>query len=84
VLTPYDVIDGSSVPGSPGLYVVGCYDSRITFYSQQVRALELAYALHEQQHLQPNARIAVIGGGASGGHLGRGARPHRQRDRDAI
>jgi hypothetical protein len=66
VLTPYDVIDGSNVPGFPGLYVVGCYDSRITFYSQQVRALELAYALHEQQHLQPNARIAVIGGGASG------------------
>ena len=66
MLTPYDIIEGARVPGSPGLYVVGCYDSRITFYSQQVRALELAYALREQQHLASNARIAVIGGGAGG------------------
>ena len=46
--------------------MVGCYDSRITFYSQQVRALELAYALYDQGHLPPNARIAVVGGGAAG------------------
>lgn len=54
------------MPGRPGLYVVGCFDSRITFYSQQVRALELVYALHDQQYLLPNARIAIIGGGACG------------------
>jgi hypothetical protein len=66
VLTPFDVIEGSCVPGRPGLYVVGCYDSRITFYSQQVRALELAYALPHQDLLPANARIAVVGGGAAG------------------
>jgi glycine/D-amino acid oxidase-like deaminating enzyme len=46
--------------------VLGCYDSRITFYSQQARALELVYALYDQQNLTPNARIAVVGGGAGG------------------
>ncbi|RWG14586.1 MAG: hypothetical protein EOQ55_23645 [Mesorhizobium sp.] len=66
MLTPFDVIDGASVPARPGLYVLGCYDSRITFYSQQIRALSLAYALFEQGHLPANARIAVVGAGAGG------------------
>ena len=66
MLSTYDVIEGARVPGRPNLYVLGCYDSRITFYSQQVRALQLAHALHEQHYLPPNARIAVVGGGAGG------------------
>ena len=46
--------------------MLGCYDDRITFYSQQVRALALAHALFDQHHLPADARIAVIGGGAGG------------------
>ncbi len=48
------------------MYVLGFYDTRITFYSQQVRALELAHALGHEHLLPGNARVAVIGGGAAG------------------
>jgi len=65
-LGPAETIEGAQVVGKPGAYVLGCYDSRITFYSQQVRALELAHALHHQHHVAAHARIAVIGGGAGG------------------
>jgi hypothetical protein len=66
VLNPAEVIAGSRVGTHPGVYVLGCYDTRITFYSQQVRALELAHALQHEHLLAANARIAVIGGGAAG------------------
>jgi hypothetical protein len=65
-LRPADIIEGAQIAGRPGAYVLGCYDSRITFYSQQVRALELAHALRHQHHIAARARIAVIGGGAGG------------------
>lgn len=65
-LRPADIIEGARIVERPGAYVLGCYDSRITFYSQQVRALELAHALHHQHHVASHARIAVIGGGAGG------------------
>lgn len=48
------------------MYVLGIEDTRITFFSQQVRALELAHALQHEHLLKANARIAVIGGGAAG------------------
>lgn len=53
-------------PAYPNLFFVGSCDRRITFYSQQVRALELVHALHLAQRFRPNDRIAVIGGGAAG------------------
>lgn len=65
-LLPLDVIDGASVRDRPNLFVIGCYDRRITFYSQQVRALSLVHALKELGYLNANPRIAVIGGGAAG------------------
>lgn len=65
-LKALDIIEGSSVPGKPGLYVLGCYDDRITFFSQQTRALNLVWALSEQNYLSDASRIAVIGGGAAG------------------
>jgi hypothetical protein len=65
-LRPIDVIDGASIKGRKGLYIIGCFDQRITFYSQQVRALALIHALAEQDYLQDGPRIAVIGGGAAG------------------
>jgi hypothetical protein len=61
-----DIIDGSSVPGKAGLYVLGCYDDRITFFSQQVRALNLIWALNKQEYLSHASRVAVVGGGAAG------------------
>ena len=65
-LLPQDVITGAAVRERPNLFVIGCYDRRITFYSQQVRALSLVHALKELGYLNSNPRIAVIGGGAAG------------------
>nr|WP_267875235.1 ABC-three component system protein [Duganella lactea] len=57
---------GAAVPDSPKLYVIGSFDKRITFYSQQARALSLVHALHDQGHLKDCKRVAVIGAGAAG------------------
>lgn len=65
-LLAQDIIDGASVRDRPNLFVIGSFDRRITFYSQQVRALSLVHALKELGYLQANPRIAVIGGGAAG------------------
>jgi hypothetical protein len=53
------------VPGARGLYVLGCFERRVTLYSQQVRALNLVYALRDQL-LATKPAVAVIGAGASG------------------
>jgi hypothetical protein len=66
VLQPYDIIEGAQAPDQPNLFVIGAYDSRITFYSQQVRALELVHALQHQGRIRGGMRIAVVGGGAAG------------------
>ncbi len=64
-MRPPDLIEGMSAD-VPGAYVIGSYDTRITIYSQQVRALELAFALDALGHIRPAARVAVVGAGAAG------------------
>jgi len=49
-----------------GLYIVGCFDRRITFYNQQARALSLVRALFELDKLSPGRSVAVVGAGAAG------------------
>jgi hypothetical protein len=61
-----DWITASTLPGSEGLYFLGTFERRITFYSQQVRAFRLARALHERGVLKANDATAVVGGGAAG------------------
>ncbi|TAW19915.1 hypothetical protein ELI20_01105 [Rhizobium ruizarguesonis] len=53
-------------PSHPNLFFVGQADKRITFYSQQVRTLELVHALSVCGRLSENDRVAVIGAGAAG------------------
>lgn len=65
----YPFNDWLNVAGNPvdrGLYFVGTFDRRITFYSQQVRALRLAHTLSRPGMLEPSDHIAVVGGGAAG------------------
>jgi hypothetical protein len=66
VLQPFDIIAGAQSPAHPKVFVIGAFDSRITFYSQQVRALSLVHALQDQGVLRDGARLAVVGGGAAG------------------
>ena len=59
------ILDLMRVPGSQGLYVLGCFGRHITMYSQQVRAINLAYALNKIRGLN-GVRIGVVGAGAAG------------------
>ncbi len=61
-----DWITASTLPGSEGLFFLGTFERRITFYSQQVRAFRLVRGLHERGILKPNDTIAVVGGGVAG------------------
>jgi hypothetical protein len=53
-------------PADAGLHFIGAFDRRITFYSQQVRALRLVHALSRPGNLKANDNIAVVGAGAAG------------------
>ena len=48
------------------MYVLGCFEDRITFYTQQVRALILIKSLWQEQRINEQTRIAVVGAGAGG------------------
>jgi HAD superfamily phosphoserine phosphatase-like hydrolase len=60
------VLELMLVPNTQGIYVLGCFGRYVTVYSQQVRALNLAWALYKKGALARNTRIAVVGGGAGG------------------
>lgn len=69
VLPFADWIDCARDPSDPNqerLYFIGTFDRRITFYSQQVRALRLAHALGETGAILPSHTVAVVGAGAAG------------------
>lgn len=61
-----DAINGAQTPGWPSVYVVGSFDTRITFFSQQARGLNLACALVRAGLLSGKSRFAVVGAGAAG------------------
>lgn len=48
------------------LYVLGCFDQRITLYSQQARALALIRSLYETSQLQKGSSVAIVGAGVAG------------------
>jgi hypothetical protein len=52
--------------GWNNLYVLGCFDRRITFYTQQARALNLIRSLYELGLLSDGQSVGVVGAGASG------------------
>lgn len=61
-----ELLDLMSVPGWPGKYVLGCFAPRVTFLSQQVRALNLVDALCKAGILSGRSRVAVVGAGLAG------------------
>jgi hypothetical protein len=48
------------------VYILGCFETRVTLLSQQIRALNLIYSLFNERILKKGSRVAVIGGGVSG------------------
>jgi len=56
----------AAVPDFPNVYVLGCFAKRVTLYSQQVRAFNLAYGLHKTGRVPKTSRVAILGAGAAG------------------
>lgn len=65
-MTPHQILVAMQPHDWPGVYVVGCFDRRITFYAQQARALTLIKALFDDGDLCAEQSVGVIGGGAAG------------------
>lgn len=61
-----DVITSMQPDAAVPIYVLGCFARRVTLYTQQVRALNLVYALKEKGIVGRGARVGFIGGGAAG------------------
>ncbi len=60
LLTTYRPLQDRSV------FVVSNNRARVTIQSQQYRALNLVYLLHELQYVAPDKHIAILGGGVAG------------------
>ncbi|WP_156656304.1 NAD(P)-binding protein [Mycobacterium sp. 852002-51152_SCH6134967] len=70
--SPQQVLDSFRLVPDRALYQVGAFETGVTVYSQQVRALNLAWSLIESDTLisdpdeDPKGRIAIIGAGFAG------------------
>lgn len=71
--TPDMILRHMEVPDYPGLYVLGCYERRLTIYSQQVRAINLILTLESRGRLKDirkrqgsKCKAAVVGDGIAG------------------
>ena len=58
------IIGACEVPGHRDWFSLGYGESRVTLRTQQVRALNLAWALNETKRL--NGPVVIVGGGAAG------------------
>ena len=61
-----NLLQHMAVPAKGAVYQIGCLEQRVTLYSQQVRALNLVFALFDQKRLAAGGRVIVVGGGAAG------------------
>jgi NADPH-dependent 2,4-dienoyl-CoA reductase/sulfur reductase-like enzyme len=61
------LVTDASIPGHCGWFGVGLREAaRVTLYTQQVRALNLAWALKTVGEIRSGTRAVVVGGGAAG------------------
>jgi len=65
-LGPGQLLTAMSPADWSGLFVIGSFDRRVTFYNQQVRALNLIKALFDHEDLLPGCCLGVVGAGAAG------------------
>ena len=65
--SPVDV--ASSFRVAPGIYLIGSLERGVTVYSQQIRAHNLVWALHQLEQTGAAGglgRVAIVGGGIAG------------------
>jgi hypothetical protein len=66
-MTPQEIVEGALVTGTKRVLVLGCFEQRVTVYSQQVRALNLVDAILSQGLVRPSGgKVAIVGGGVAG------------------
>jgi hypothetical protein len=65
-MTSAEVISSCLVPNTRGVFFLGCFESRVTLFAQQVRAINLAVALLEECVVRETGRVAIVGGGVAG------------------
>src|SRR5712692_1426182 len=63
-LTPADYLAVTSL--TDDIFLIGLLDIGVTIFNQQVRALNLIWALDRADRLNPASEIAIVGGGIAG------------------
>lgn len=72
MVAPLEFLESARAFGTENRFIVGTFERGVTFYRQQIRALNLIYAMVEARDdsdklkIKPKSRIVVIGGGAFG------------------
>lgn len=66
-MMPEEIVANARVPGAERVFVLGCFEQRVTVYAQQVRALNLVDALLSLDLVRSEGgAVAIIGGGVAG------------------
>lgn len=60
------IVDASAVSALPNTYVLGTHAKRVNFVSQQIRAMNLIWALEKTGNVKKGDHVCVIGCGLSG------------------
>src|SRR5215216_2027340 len=60
------ILDLFAAPKRPSIYILGSFAKRVTFYSQQVRALNLIDALCKTGVVSEDSRVGIVGAGVAG------------------
>ncbi len=66
MITSAEIVQLTRVPGTHSVLFLGCFEKRVTVYSQQVRAINLAAAMLNENLIRANGRVAIVGGGIAG------------------
>ena len=62
-MTPQELVEAALVTGTKRILVLGCFEQRVTVYSQQVRAFNLVDAILSQGLVRLNGgTVAIVGG----------------------
>ncbi|XHS79315.1 hypothetical protein ACFJGW_04900 [Burkholderiaceae bacterium UC74_6] len=65
-MTPQEIIRDALIPDTRSVLVLGCFETRVTVYAQQVRALNLVDAILSESLVRSKGKIAIVGGGVAG------------------
>lgn len=64
--TTYAICSWMQVPDYPNVFFIGGNATRVTFSTQQIRALNLVWALHCEHVISAGKEVAIVGGGLAG------------------